>query len=544
MAASTTDNNAANDSAATSVVVTGSTYNLPPTLTSFAPNSIRSGTSDTTITLTGTNFVAGSTVMLGSTALTTTYTSATQLAAIVPAANLASMTWSQVSVNSPLPGGGTSNAIPLTVYSVLSLGVNRMVYDPYSRRLMAAVSTGSSTTAGSSIVGINPSTATIGTPVVVTNVPTRLALSASGQTLYAANNAAASLVRYNMLTDVAETDAITFPNPYGYTYYTPYPLDLAVQPGTENTLAVSAGNYNYGLGIFDYSPTAKTFTGRSSYSSSYYNGSCFRFLDSSNLFLNSDSNSLTYFGVGSTGLTSTAGTNKALSSFNCYKLSNGMAYAGLGGVASVAPGGAVTQLGSFALPSTYSYSSGAGSTAVEPDLSLKQVFFPGSTLSSAYYSSADGLLSFDSGTYLRNGSLSLNIPTTEGNSSSYSVVDLYRWGQDGLALLTSGGHIYLVRGPFVVPQLLNTNTAASLSSSSASTITHGAGNTLLTLTGSNFIPGVAVTWNGSYRTTTIVDATHVTVAVPASDLVTAGTASLVATNPGASASSALSITIQ
>ncbi len=31
------------------------------------------------------------------------------------------------------------------------------------------------------------------------------------------------------------------------------------------------------------------------------------------------------------------------------------------------------------------------------------------------------------------------------------------------------------------------------------------GNTLLTLTGSNFLPGVAVTWNGSYRTTTIVD---------------------------------------
>lgn len=91
---------------------------------------------------------------------------------------------------------------------------------------------------------------------------------------------------------------------------------------------------------------------------------------------------------------------------------------------------------------------------------------------------------------------------------------------------------------------MNTNTAAVLTSSSITTVTHGASNTLLTLTGSNFVPGVAVTWNGSYRTTTIVDATHVTVAIPASDLAAAGSGSLVATNPGAGASSSLTISIQ
>src|SRR5206468_13060195 len=106
-----------------------------------------------------------------------------------------------------------------------------------------------------------------------------------------------------------------------------------------------------------------------------------------------------------------------------------------------------------------------------------------------------------------------------------------------LALLTSTGHIYLVRGPFVVPQLLNSNSAAVISS--ASTLTHGSGNTLLRITGSNFVPGVTVTWNGSYRTTTITDSTHLTVAIPASDLNAAGTATLVATNPGATPSSNL-----
>jgi hypothetical protein len=95
----------------------------------------------------------------------------------------------------------------------------------------------------------------------------------------------------------------------------------------------------------------------------------------------------------------------------------------------------------------------------------------------------------------------------------------------------------------VAPALLNQNSAAILSSSSKTTIAHGTGNTLLTLTGSNFLPGVAVTWNGSYRTTTIVDSTHVTVAIPASDMASAGNGSLVATNAGAPASNILTITI-
>jgi hypothetical protein len=73
---------------------------------------------------------------------------------------------------------------------------------------------------------------------------------------------------------------------------------------------------------------------------------------------------------------------------------------------------------------------------------------------------------------------------------------------------------------------------------------HGSSNTLLTLTGTNFQPGVAVTWNGNYRTTTIMSPTQVTVAIPASDLPASGTASLVATNPGASASAPLTITVQ
>jgi hypothetical protein len=110
-------------------------------------------------------------------------------------------------------------------------------------------------------------------------------------------------------------------------------------------------------------------------------------------------------------------------------------------------------------------------------------------------------------------------------------VDVVRSGQDGVAILSSGGRVYLIRGAAIVPQLLSVNSAPILTASSSTSTTHGTGNTRLTLIGSNFVPGVAVLWNGSYRTNTILDSTHLSVAIPASDLAQAET--VTAVNPEA-----------
>jgi uncharacterized membrane protein len=175
---------------------------------------------------------------------------------------------------------------------------------------------------------------------------------------------------------------------------------------------------------------------------------------------------------------------------------------------------------------------------------LQRIFFLGNSVpTSNFYGPPDGIIAYDQNTFLPTSTLPLNMHSIEGNTS-FTGVDLIRWGQDGLAALTSSGHLYLLRGAAVVPQLMNPNSVAVLSSSSVMTVAHGSGNTLLTLTGSNFVPGIAVMWNGSYRTTTIVDATHLTAAIPASDLATVGTASVTVVNPGAATSSALTITIQ
>jgi hypothetical protein len=120
---------------------------------------------------------------------------------------------------------------------------------------------------------------------------------------------------------------------------------------------------------------------------------------------------------------------------------------------------------------------------------------------------------------------------------------MVRWGPDGLAVLSASGQLYLVRGATIVPQLLASNSVALLSGASSFSATAGSGNLLLTLIGTNFVPGVAALWNGDYRTTAIVDGTHLTIAIPASDLSQIGVASITVKKPGAASSNAISFAI-
>jgi hypothetical protein len=538
---SETDPNTANNQATSTLTVTGSTYNLVPALTSISPAAIQSGASDTVITVTGADFSSGSTVMLGTQALATSYTSSTTLTATVPEAQLASLGWAAVTVTNPAPGGGTSNALPLSVFSVITLGVNHILYDPYSRKIMASVGSGSTEVTGNSLVAITPETMTVGTPVPIGSQPENMALTSDGQVLYTILTGSQSIAVFNMLTQTAE-----------YTYAVPaIPTasgiqglrGIATQPGTENTVALDLGSWA-GNAIFDFNPTTQTAAIRGQ-ASGPYSGSCIVFPDAGDLLaFDTDTSGSTFdhYTVTAAGFqyyNYSQYSESTLNHFGCFKTAGTEAFSISGGVAKYTTSPA-TQLGVFPISSGYGYS---GQQNVAPDTSLGRVFFAiNSQANGTYETTVDSIVSYDGATYMPSGSVPLDFATIEG-TTSFTVPDLVRWGQDGLAALTSSGHIYLLRGAFVVPKLLEINSAASLTSTSLTSVTHGAGNMLLTLTGSNFVPGVAVTWNGSYRTTTIVDAAHVTVAIPASDLVGTGSGSLVATNPGAPASNALTVTI-
>ena len=94
--------------------------NLIPTTTSIDPASAFAGSPGITLTVNGTNYMAGSVVRWNGSDRTTTYVSPSQLRAAIPASDLASAGTANVTVFNPAPGGGISNAQTFNINSFAS----------------------------------------------------------------------------------------------------------------------------------------------------------------------------------------------------------------------------------------------------------------------------------------------------------------------------------------------------------------------------------------------------------------------------------------
>jgi hypothetical protein len=524
-----------NNQATTSTVVSGSLYGAVPLLSAVSPNFVQAGSSSFALTVNGAGFNEESTVNLGSTPLTTTYASATQLTATVSASQIANYGWAAITVTNPAPGGGVSQVLPLTIYAVVNVPASGILFEPYSQQLYATVPSNATGMTGNSVVTINPFTAAVGTPVPVGSQPTVMAETADGNYLYIGLSGSASLAQFDPINQQL-LQTLSLSSASSHVGSNPVATWLSVMPGTDSTLAVGFSGEE---GILDVSGSTGTFR------TNFAEDSFPQFGDTSHLYT-AYGGELYRYSINANGLTLIDGTTlDGMGGFNgSFQLVNGLVYGAGGGIInpSTTP---PSQIATLPLFDFYASGINGEGVAIAADPSLQKEFLMMVNTAGTW---AYGLARYDLTTYTPEALFDM---PASANSIEANWTML-RFGQDGLALLSSGENystdqtttvLMLVRGPFVAPQLLNQNAAASLTSSSITSITHGAGNTLLTLTGSNFVPGVAVTWNGSYRTTTIVDAAHVTVAIQASDLTAAGSGSLVATNPGASASNALTVTI-
>lgn len=94
-----------------------------PSVSSISPNYVLVNSSDTTLTIAGSGFSKASTVSLGSTSLTATFISSTQITAVLPAADASAEGKFSLAVANPSPGGGTSGAQEFDVYGT-ALTVN------------------------------------------------------------------------------------------------------------------------------------------------------------------------------------------------------------------------------------------------------------------------------------------------------------------------------------------------------------------------------------------------------------------------------------
>lgn len=104
-------------SGAASVDVT----NPAPAITSILPTSIVAGSGDTVLTVNGSGFTPQSQINWNGAALTTLFSSSSQLSAAVPAAELANAGVATVGVSTPVPGGGSSGTLKLTILLDISV---------------------------------------------------------------------------------------------------------------------------------------------------------------------------------------------------------------------------------------------------------------------------------------------------------------------------------------------------------------------------------------------------------------------------------------
>jgi hypothetical protein len=129
--------------------------NSAPVLASISPAYIGAGDTAFTLTVTGTGFISGSTVYWGSTPLTTQFASATELTAQVSAAQVAAAGQSAISVESPAPGGGTSNSLEFEIDSAGSGGSTAPVFPTSSVSVSAGATASYPVTLPSSATNVS-----------------------------------------------------------------------------------------------------------------------------------------------------------------------------------------------------------------------------------------------------------------------------------------------------------------------------------------------------------------------------------------------------
>ena len=118
---------------------------------------------------------------------------------------------------------------------------------------------------------------------------------------------------------------------------------------------------------------------------------------------------------------------------------------------------------------------------------------------------------------------------------------LYRYGAGGgFPTSTSNSTNYWV--DVVFDYNAGSGSGPTLTALAPSSAAAGGPGFTLTVTGTNFVSGASVRWNGGSRPTTFVSASQLTAAIPAADIAGAGTAQVTVVNPDTSVSNALPFT--
>ncbi len=504
---------------------------LDPYLGSASPSSVVAATTPSPVLLEGSNFMTGAKVLWNGKAVPTTYVNSGELQFQPTTAELAAASIVQLSVSNPAPGG-LSPAINFDVtypakVTILDLPANDIVWDPYAQRIYASLPS-SYGTQGNTIAVINPPTGRVTGYYFAGSEPNQLALSSNSQYLYAGLNGNGSVQRLILPNFTPDIDISLGVNEFGDPNTV---LSMQVYPSDPHTVAVAEGTSGCcgATGLYFFTDSTQLPD-----SITYPSIGDLVFANATTLYGYFE-DTVSEVTVNSSG--GTLGTQwEDLLDGSVIEYAGGLLYDNVGHVLNPVTG---TLVGS------YDVSAGCCSSSAQilPDSPINRVFALGVTPFYNYF----GVTSFN---------LSKFTPVAVANLSQLNGTtggNFIPWGSNGLAFILQSGccgtttnQVVLVQSPAM---LLTTgatkNPVPTAQSLSPSGVTHGGGNFPLTVKGSGFVPGSEVTWNGTALSVAYVNATELTVYVPASAIASAGSAQVVVSNPapGGGSASAPTFTI-
>ena len=497
--------------------------NLPaqPTIAFTNPMALVVGGPDFTLRVSGTHFFQDSTVLWNGLPRATTYVSSLLLQATISAADIAAPGMAAVSVSNPAAEGGDSAPTTLAISNLQTLLVNYPTNDILWDSTHGVIYASLPSTAGAkgnSIAIIDPSNGNMTAAVYAGSEPNHLAISDDGQYLYVGVDGESRVQRFTL---PAMSKSLSIP--LGGGMFGSYSaLDIQVAPAAPHTIAVSLGNAvspsaQGGVVIFDDAVARPTIAlgGASLFDSLQWG------VDATTLFgANSETSSydLYLLAVNGSGVQETLDLSHALNSFGNsihFENSTQLVYADSGQAFTTA----AHFVGGF-------HASGP----MVPDGAQGLAFF----LDNAASTSA---LNFTLKSFHLNQFTSLGSATTRPFTPSQPLPSrLIKWGSDGLALGGRSNPLYILSGPFAAGQASTTG-SATLTISSISPLSAVTGGPAFTLqvTGTDFMPGSTVQWNGVSAPTTFLSSTQLQASIPAQDISTAGTAQVTVNNPNPAA---------
>jgi hypothetical protein len=219
--------------------------NPVPVVSSLSPASAATGSVALTVTVTGSGFVAGSTVDWNGTALTSSYVSATTLTAQVPASDLAAAGSGTITVVNPTPGGGTSNGATFSVAATgvtpqiaVNLDANSLAWDPVNQVIYLSLPSTDGAN-GNTVQILNPVTGALGASAFVGSEPDLLSVSSTSKYLYVGLDGASNV---QVMTLPGLGTGITIPLGADSFFGPYYAMDVEAAPaGADGTVAVVRG---------------------------------------------------------------------------------------------------------------------------------------------------------------------------------------------------------------------------------------------------------------------------------------------------------------